>query len=42
MCLDLPQFYALEIDDLGAYCFCPVCHSVLLSETFTLLITFKQ
>ena len=26
----------------GAFCFCPVCHSVLLSETLTLLITFEQ
>ena len=26
----------------GAYCFCSVCHSVLLSETLTLLITFEQ
>ena len=25
-----------------AYCFCPVCHSVLLSETLTLLLTFEQ
>ena len=31
-----------EIEDRGAYCFCPACHSVLLSETLTLLITFKQ
>ena len=22
--------YALEIKDLGAYCFCPVCHSIIL------------
>ena len=43
-------FYAPEIEDRGAYCFCPVCHSVilsfcnsvLLSETLTLLITFEQ
>ena len=26
-------FYAPEIQDRWAYCFCPVCHSVLLSET---------
>ena len=26
----------------GGYCFGPVCHSVLLSETLTLLITFEQ
>ena len=26
----------------GAYCFCPVCHAVILSETLTLLITFEQ
>ena len=40
------DFYALEIEDQGAYCFCPVilkfCHSVLLSKTLTLLITFEQ
>ena len=47
-------FYAPEIEDRGAYCFCPVilsfhhsvmpsfCHSVILSETLTLLITFEQ
>ena len=35
-------FYAPEIEDREAYCFCPVCHSVLLSETLTLLITFEQ
>jgi hypothetical protein len=22
-------FYAPEIEDQGAYCFCPVCHSVI-------------
>ena len=31
-----------EIEDRRAYCFCPVCHSVILSETLTLLITFEQ
>ena len=36
------NFYATEIEDQGAYCFCPVCHSVRLSETLTLLITLKQ
>ena len=38
------DFYAPEIEDRGAYCFCPVCHSVLLSESLTLLIhvTFEQ
>ena len=36
------SFYAPEIEDRGAYCFCPVCHSVILSETLTLLITFEQ
>ena len=25
------NFYAPEIEDRGAYCFCPVCHSVILS-----------
>ena len=43
-------FYAPEIEDRGAYCFCPVCHSVIpsfchsviFSETLTLLITFEQ
>ena len=35
-------YYAPEIENWGAYCFCPVCHSVLLSETLTLLITFEQ
>ena len=24
------NFYAPEIEDRGAYCFCPVCHSVIL------------
>ena len=36
------DFYAPEIEDRGTYCFCPVCHSVLLSESLTLLITFEQ
>ena len=36
------HFYAPEIKDRGAYCFCPVCHSVLFSETLTLLISFEQ
>ena len=36
------SFYAPEVEDRGAYCFCPVCHSVLLSETLTMLITFEQ
>ena len=34
------NFYAPVIEDRGAYCFCPVCHSVtsvILSETLTLL-----
>ena len=43
-------FYAPEIEVRGAYCFCPVrhsvilsfCNSVFLSETLTLLITFEQ
>ena len=35
-------FYAPVIEDRGAYCFCPVCHSVFLSETLTLLITVEQ
>ena len=35
-------FYAPEIKDCGAYCFCPVCHSVNLSETLTLLTTFEE
>ena len=40
-------FYAPEIKDQGAYCFCPVCylsfcHSVLLSETLTLLIPLNS
>ena len=35
-------FYAPEIEDRGACCFCPVCHSVILSETLTSLITFEQ
>ena len=30
------------IEDRGAYCFCPVCHSVFLSETLTLLKTFEE
>ena len=25
------RFYAPEIKDRGAYCFCPVCHTVILS-----------
>ena len=44
------HFYAPEIEDRGPYCFCPVCHSVillfchsvLLSETLTLPLTFEQ
>ena len=36
------NFYAPEVEDRGAYCFCPVCHSVLLSETLTLQINFEQ
>ena len=35
-------FYVPEIEDRGVYSFCPVCHSVILSETLTLLITFEQ
>ena len=36
-------FDALEIEDRGVYCFCLVCHSVLLSTNLTcLLITFEQ
>ena len=31
-----------RIEDRGAYCFCPICRSILLSETLTLLITFEQ
>ena len=38
--------FAPEIEDRGAYCWffsCLLfCHSVLLSETLTLLITFEQ
>jgi hypothetical protein len=26
-------FYAHEIEDRETYCFCPVCHSVILSST---------
>ena len=39
---NLSHFYAPEIEDLVAFCFCPVCHSVILSETLILLITFEQ
>ena len=37
-------FYAPEIEDWGAYCFCPVCHSVTVipSKTLTLAITFES
>ena len=28
--------YAPEIEDRGAYCFCPVCHSVILSSSLKL------
>ena len=35
-------FYAPKIEERGAYCFWPVCHSVILSETLTMLITFGQ
>ena len=38
----ISSFYAPEIEERGAYCFCPVCHSVIFSETLTLLITFEQ
>ena len=41
--------YAPELEDRGAYCFCPVCHfvilsfcnSVLLSETLTFLMNAR-
>ena len=38
------DLYVTEIEGLGAYFFCHVCHSVIpnLFETFTLLITFNQ
>ena len=29
-------FYAPEIEDRGAYCFGPVCHSVILSSSLKL------
>jgi hypothetical protein len=32
-------FYALEIKDQGAYCFCPVCHSVLLLFCHSVLLS---
>ena len=37
-------FYVPEIGDQGPgpYCFCPVCGSVILLETLTLLITFED
>ena len=28
--------YAPKIEDRGAYCFCPVCHSVILSSSLNL------
>ena len=34
--------FAPKVEDRGTYFFCPVRHSVILSETLTLLITFKQ
>ena len=38
------DLYVTEIEGLGAYFFCHVCHSVIpnMFETFTLLITFNQ
>ena len=30
------DFYAPNIEDRGAYCFCPVCHSVILSSSLKL------
>ena len=45
----IAYFYAPEIEDRGAYCFCPVCHSVTVILifwpplwNFNLLITFEQ
>ena len=36
-------FFVCPLDRCsGAYCFCPVYHSIILSETFTLIITFEQ
>ena len=36
------DFFGPESEDRGTYRFCPACHSVILSETLTLLITFEQ
>ena len=33
-------FYAPEIEDRGAYCFCPVCHSVILSFRHSVILQF--
>ena len=33
-------FYAPEIEDRGAYCFCPVCHSVVLSFCNSVILSF--
>ena len=34
------NFYAPEIEDRGAYCFCPVCHSVILSFRHSVILSF--
>ena len=39
---NVPIFLSPRDRRSRAYCFCPVCHSVLLSETVSLLITFVQ
>lgn len=41
LCKELSNFM-LRDQRPGAYGYCPVCHSIILSETFILLITFEQ
>ena len=38
--LSQAHFYAPEIEDRGAYCFCPVCHSVILSFCHSVILSF--
>ena len=35
-------FYALEIEDRGAYCFCPVCDKIFLLVLNVLTLTVDQ
>ena len=34
--INVKSFYAPEIEDRGAYCFCSVCHSLILNAVQSL------